>query len=112
MASGRIQRWALGAYTYTIQFKKGSENTIAYAVSRLPLPVTREEPPRVTHLMEYLDVSPLTSSQICLWTDQDAELAKVKGWVLTGWPEKPLEEKLHAYFHRKCDFSVEYGCLL
>ena len=118
MASGRIQRWALtlGAYTYTIRFQKGSENTIADAVSRLPLPATREEPPRpaeVIHLMEYLDASPVTSSQIRLWTDQDPVLAKVKGWVLTGWPEKPSEEeKLRAYFHRKREFSVEDGCLL
>ena len=41
MASGRVQRWALmlGAYNYTIQYQKGSENTTADAVSRLPLPV-------------------------------------------------------------------------
>ena len=94
----------------------GSENTIADAVSRLPLPMTREEPPRpaeVVHLMEYLDASPVTSSQIRLWTDQDPILVKVKGWVLSGWPEKPPEEeKLRAYFHRKREFIVEDGCLL
>ena len=117
MASGRIQRWALtlGAYTYTIRYKKGSENATADAVSRLPLPLTREEPPRppeVVHLMEYLDASPVTSSQIRLWTDQDPVLAKIKEWVLTGWPEKPPEEELRAYFHRKREFSVEDGCLL
>ena len=92
MASGRIQIWALtlGAYSYIIRFQKGSENTTADAVSRLPLPVTRVEPPKpaeVVHLMEYLDTSPVTSSQIRLWTDQDPVLAKVKGWILTGWPK-------------------------
>ena len=84
-------------------------------LSRLRLPVTREEPPRPLeeiHFMEYLDASPVTSSQIRLWTDQDPVLAKVKGWVLTGWPEKPPEEMLRAYFHRRREFSVEDGCLL
>ena len=118
MASGRIQRWALtlGAYSYTIRFQKGSENTTADAVSRLPLPVTRTEPPKpveVVHLMEYLDTSPVTSSQIRLWTDQDPVLAKVKGWILTGWPENsPDDEKLCAYVSRKRELSVEDGCLL
>ena len=118
MASGRIQRWALtlGAYSYTIRFQKGSENTTADAVSRLPLPVTRAEPPKpaeVVHLMEYLDTSPVTSLQIRLWTDQDPVLAKVKGWILTGWPENsPDDKKLRAYVNRKRELSVEDGCLL
>ena len=118
MASGRIQRWALtlGAYSYVIRFQKGSENTTADAVSRLPLPVTRAEPPKpaeVVHLMEYLDTSPVTSSQIRLWTNQDPILAKVKEWILTGWPENsPSDEKLRAYVNRKSELSVEDGCLL
>jgi len=36
MASGYMQRWALtlGAYDYTIQFKKGKNNANADALSR------------------------------------------------------------------------------
>ena len=69
MASSRIQRWALtlGAYSYTIQFRKGSQNCNADALSRLPLSNNRSEPPKpadVVHLMEYLDSSPISSSQI------------------------------------------------
>ena len=118
MASGRVQRWALtlGAYNYTIKFQKGSDNLTADAVSRLPLPTTRTEPPRLTevvHLMEYLDTTPVTSECIRKWTESDTVLAKVKQMILSGWPEKsPADEKVHPFFHRKCELSVEGGCVL
>ena len=69
MASSRIQKWALtlGAYSYTTRFRKGSENSNADALSRLPIPTNRNEPLKpaeVVHLMEYLDISPVASSQI------------------------------------------------
>ena len=47
-----------------------------------------------------------------LWTDQDPVIAKVKEWVLIGWPEKLQKEELCAYFHRKHEFNLEDGCLL
>ena len=118
MASGRVQRWALtlGAYQYTITFLKGSENSTADAVSRLPLPEMRTEPPKpaeVINLMEYLDTSPVTSSQICMWTEKDTVLVKVKQWTLSGWPkEAPEDETLRPFFHRQRELSVENGCLL
>jgi hypothetical protein len=45
MASGRIQRWAitLGAYDYVIQYKQGSTNANADALSRLPLQSAERE---------------------------------------------------------------------
>ena len=118
MASSRIQRWALtlGVYSYTIQFRKGCDNGNADALSRLPLPSTRKEPPKpadIVHLMEYLDSSPITSSQIRVLTDQDPTLSRVKVWILTGWPHEPPEaEEFRPYFHRKSELSVEDGCIL
>lgn len=40
MASSRLQRWSLilGAYDYNLQYKPGRENSVADALSRLPLP--------------------------------------------------------------------------
>ena len=118
MASSRLQRWALtlGAYSYTIQFRKGCDNGNADALSRLPLPIARNEPPKpadVVHLMEYLDSSPITSSQIRVLTDQDPTLSKVKVWILSGWPREPPEaEEFRPYFNRKSELSVEDGCVL
>ena len=56
LASGRIQRWALilSAYSYTIQYKPGKENSNADALSRLTAPGSKKEPPKppeVVHLM-------------------------------------------------------------
>ena len=118
MASSRIQRWALtlGAYSYSITFRKGSENSNADALSRLPIPTVCMEPPKpadVVHLMEYLDSSPTTSSQIRVWTDRDPTLSKVKTWILTGWPDTPPDdEELRPYYNRKSELSTEEGCIL
>ena len=85
-------------------------------MSRLPLPVTRAEPPRlaeVIHLMEYMDASTITSSKIRVWTEQDSVLAKVKSLVLTGWPDKtPDDEQLHPYSNRRRELSIGQGCVL
>lgn len=119
LASGRIQRWALilGGYDYSIQYKEGKKNANADALSRLPLPTTLQEVPRpaeVVHLMEHLDTSPVTSSQIRTWTDNDPTLSKVKGWVQSGWPdrERGVTEELRPYARRRYELSVEEGCLL
>ena len=118
MASGRIQRWAitLGAYSYRISHKAGKENANADALSRLPLPVSREEPPKpqeVVHLMEYLDTTPVTSKQIGDWTDHDPVLSKVKDWTLSGWPkEKLADPELEPYWRRRYELSVENRCVL
>ena len=50
LTSGRIQRWALilSAYGYTIQYKPGKENSNADALSRLPAPGSKKEPPKPT----------------------------------------------------------------
>ena len=119
MASGRIQRWALtlGAYSYTIQYRKGDENSNADALSRLPLAGPTKEPPKpaeMIHLMEYLDTSPVSSAQIRAWTERDPILSKVKGMTLSGWPADTtgMEEELRPFARRKYELSVEEGCVL
>ena len=97
MASGRIQRWALmlGAYDYRIQYRQGKANANADALSRLPLPSAdyqTPQPAELIHLMEHLETTPLSGAQIKTWTDRDPILARVRRWVLEGWPEKPNTE--------------------
>ncbi len=104
MASWRIQTWALilGAYSYTISYKPGKENANADALSSLPLPNNRKETPEVpevVHLTEFLDSTPVTSTQIGEWTRHDPVLAKVKDWILTGWlAECPEQEETRPYW--------------
>ena len=115
MASGRIQRWALtlGAYDYRIHYRQGKSNVNADALSRLPLPMAALEVPQpaeVIHLMEHLSTTPLSSSQIKLWTDSDPTIAKVRQWVLEGWPDSTeTSEELQPYVRRKLELSVEGG---
>ena len=123
MASGRIQRWALalGAYKYTIHYKPGKSNANADVMSRLPPPLSScvKEPPKpaeVIHLMEYLEASPVSSTQIRMWTDHDPVLAKVRDWVLSGWPapgsHETVAEELRPFLRRRDEISVEDRCLL
>ena len=95
----------------------GKENSNADALSRLPAPLSQKEPPelaKVMHLMEYLDSSPVSSAQIWTWTDQDTLLSKVKGWILSGWPDPTPseEEELKPFSRRRYELSVEDGCVL
>ena len=118
MASSRIQRWALllSAYDYSVHYKQGKENTNVDALSRLPLPSQSSGTPipaEVVHLMEHLATTPLSSSQIQRWTDQDLTLSKVKSWVQEGWPDNPeLDQELAPYNQRRLELGVEGGCVL
>ena len=113
MASSRIQRCplTLGAYSYSITFRKGSDNSNADALSKLPIPTTRNEPPKPTNVIHLMNASPVTSSRIRTWTDQDPTLSKVKTWILTGWPNTPPEDKeICPYYNRRSELSTEEGC--
>ena len=119
MASGRIQRWALtlGGYNYSIQYKEGKAMANADALSRLPLHTSRPEVPRPTelvNLMEHLDSTPLTSTQIKAWTDTDPTLSKVRRWVQEGWPSQDVEDRedLLPFQRRRYELSTEGGCVL
>ena len=101
-----MQRWALtlGAYHYSIKFQKGTENSTVGAVSLLPLPETRSEPPKpaeVVYLMEYLD-----TSQSDEQPDSKVDRAKVNRWIQLGWhTEAPEDNALCPFFHRRCELS-------
>ena len=89
MASARIQRWALllAAYDYQIKFRSGQDNGNADLLSRLPLPespIKIPDPGETILLMEALDSSVNTASQIKTWTAKDLVLTKVKDMLLQG----------------------------
>ena len=121
MASGRIQRWAitLGAYDYSIRYKKGVSNANADALSRLPLQLPDQQTPqpaKVVHLMEHLSITPLSSSRIKSLTDGDPTLSRVRRLVLEGWSDQEAEpgndSEFAAYARRRLELSVEGGCVL
>ena len=116
MASARLQRWSLllGAYQYRIQYKAGPEHANADALSRLPLPSCPAQvplPPETIKLMEHLDSTPVTSSQIRTLTSWDLGLSKVKQFVQHGWP-RSTEPELKPFAVCKDELSIQDGCLL
>ena len=69
MASARVQRWTLtlSAYDYRVQFVQGKEHANADMFSCLPLPAQPKEvsvPEELVLLMESLEMSPVTVTQI------------------------------------------------
>ena len=116
-ASARIQRWALtlASYEYKLQFRKSTAHSNADALSRLPLttaPVTVPEPPEIVLLMDHLDSSPVSATEIKRETSHNPLLSRVLQFVLHGWPDSCDGDELKPYWSRRLELSAQEGCLL
>ena len=116
MASARLQHWALtlSAYDYSIAYKPGAQNGNADLFSRLPLPEAPKEVPmpgETVLLLETLQSSPITATQIKAWTARDSVLSRVVERVLSGW-SSTSDETLIPYQRRKDELSLEDGCVM
>ena len=119
MVSPRVMRWALllSAYQYQLCYVPGSQQGNCDALSRLPLPVTPAfvpTPPESVQLLEFMDASPVTASDIRAATRRDPVLAAVLRYVLSGWPnaEYHLAADFAPYRARRAELSVHDGCVL
>lgn len=63
-------------------------------------------------LLEQLNDTPITANVIKRWTNQDPVLAKVKNFVLKGWPSSLLDNDICPYFTKQTELSIEGGCIL
>ena len=86
----------------------------ADALSRLPLETLQVEvprPPELVHLVEHLDSTPLSCTQIRIWTDRDPTLSRVRKWVQEGWPaqDQNVTPDLQLYFRQRDELSLEGG---
>ena len=115
MASARIQRWAilLGGYHCHIEYKPGPQNANADAFSRLPvqnmpLPV----PPEIVHMMDHLNATPVTISQIRTQTIHDPILSRVMQFVMHGWTTTDnLPPEFKPFLRCKFELSVQNNSL-
>ena len=115
-ASARLQRWALilASYEYTITGRSTLEHANADAVSRLPLPDVPEEtsvPPELVLMVETLNDSPVSPTQIARWTQQDKTLSRALLYTRQGWPDK-VDADLKPFWRRRNELSVHEGCLM
>ena len=116
-ASSRIKRWALtlGAYSYTIKHKPGKNLGNADALSRLPQKVTTGAdciPGDLVNLLNHLSATTVTSKHIRRWTDTDPTLARVRQYILKGWPTTQLGEEFKPFKSRKSELTVLNGCII
>ena len=116
LASACIQRWTLilSAYNYQIQYKPGKDSSNADVLSRLPLPHSSQSVPlpgEIILLMDTLESSPVSATQIRTWTTNDPALSRVRNLVLQGWIDM-TDEQLQPYQRRKDELSIHTGCVL
>ena len=75
-ASARVTRWALllSGYEYSVQYKPGKELANADGHSPLPLSDVGQEdaiPTELINLIEHLNSTPISVSEIIKWTNRD-----------------------------------------
>lgn len=69
-------------------------------------------PAELIHLVEHLDGTAINASNIRSWTGKDPVLARVRKYLMEGWPNQELEEEFRAYRSRSKELSVQDGCIL
>ena len=118
MAAARIQRWCLelSAYNYEVVHRPASRQRNVDALSRLPVEGVRQEVTETDMEAEKINRAalqgmPVTAKQISAATQNDPVLAKVREFMMTGWPNE-LDEEFKPYERRKMEMSLEEGCLL
>ena len=75
-------------------------------------PGTVPDLPEVVLLMEHLENSLVTTTEIRKTTARDPVLAHVLQNVQSGWPDECGDEELKPYWSRITELSTQQGCLL
>ena len=85
------------------------------ALSRLSLPYNPSDVPvsgEVIQMLERLENTPLDAAQIKQWTRTNPVMYQVLLYTTKGRPNSYQMETIKAYFTRKDEISIQYGCLL
>ena len=129
MGSSRVVRWAiaLSPYQFTVKYRPTKKHGNADVLSRFPLAEIEDECSIELEDMKSNEVAtvfslymaegkPLLNSEpMSQFTRKDLCLAKISYYVREGWPssETPSEVSEFKAFHlRKCELTLEDGCLL
>ena len=97
-----------------MSFRNTQAHGNADVLSRLPMSVETAEPkdlPELVLLLEHLDDSPVTATQIEHWTRRHSSLALLVQALQQGWPEESLPE-LEPFQSKRSELSLFRGCVL
>ena len=68
-------------------------------------------PEELVLLIESLEISPITLTQIKNWTDHDPVLATIRKFVQQGWP-RSVNPEFPPFHTRQLELSTQEQCLL
>ena len=113
-ASARVTRWL--CYEYSVQYKPGKELANADGLSRLLLlDVCQEDatPIELINLIEHLNSTAISVSEIIKWTNRNKTLSRVRQLIRLGWPDNiDGDVELKPFVRHKLELSVFDNCIL
>ncbi len=115
--SSKFIRWAerLSIFDYTPVYRRGSENTVADALSRLPAPTIGPtiDDPGDQVILKRLSAEGLPLSEFISATAADPLFQQIINFVQSDWPNKnKISPELRPYFSIRGELSVESACLI
>ena len=114
--SAKFSRWLerLSEFDYKVEYRQGSQNAVADALSRLSVPSTGDAVADPTHdaIVRALTSDNLSPAAIKQATRADSTLSLVTRYVSQGWPKKVTSPGLTSYKHVKDELAVQDGYLL
>ena len=117
-AASRIQRKSLfhSNYDYTVEHKKGINNSNADALSSLTLPTTQSTLEELAHVqvlqVGHINSTPIDFKQIRIATINDTLLSQVLGFVNHGWPNLCVSKELKPFYLRSTELTSEDHVLI
>ena len=118
LSNARIQRWALflSGFDFKIEHIKGANNTVADALSKLPLCRDDDDfhiPGEYVNLINILDKGSFDFSMIKEYIERDTLLCRVRNFVRKGFPSgKDIEDCMLPFFKIRNDLSLHENVLL
>lgn len=115
MAAGRIQRWSLflSNFDYTFKYIKGTDNTKADALSRLPLQEICEDSELNFDYLNFIENSIVVDSyKVRSETRKDPILGTVFNFIRYGFPAQSNNALLRPFLSRQHELSIDRGIIM